>query len=170
MPALDAVAFLNQKSGVRGRSRIGLIQAVGRVMRTTPHKSEGYIILPVVVVKKDPSQPISESNQQLLNSSYSNLVQIVNDLTSHDEVFRRQLDQYKLSKREKYLLDKIIIVGDRKNKTLKHDQDGHSQQSVPRSERDSKIPAPTQLQLEIIQAIKDGIFTCVARAGNRVKS
>ena len=170
VPALDAVAFLNQKSGVRGRSRIGLIQAVGRVMRTAPHKSEGYIILPVVVVKKDPSQPISESNQQLLNSSYSNLVQIVNDLTSHDEVFRRQLDQYKLYKREKYLLDKIIIVGDRKNKTLKHDQDGHSQQSVPRSERDSKIPAPTQLQLEIVQAIKDGIFTCVARAGNRVKS
>ena len=142
MPALDAVAFLNQKSGVRGRSRIGLIQAVGRVMRTTPRKTEGYIILPVVVVKKDPSQPISESNQQLLNSSYSNLVQIVNDLTSHDEVFRRQLGQYKLSKREKRLLDKIIIVGDKKSKTLKHDQDGHSQQAVPRSERESKNPPP----------------------------
>ena len=170
VPALDAVAFLNQKTGVRGRSRIGLIQAVGRVMRTAPHKTEGYIILPVVVVKKDPNQPISESNQQLLNSSYSNLVQIVNDLTSHDEVFRRQLDQYKLSKRQERLLDKIIIVGDKKSKTLKHDQDSHTKQSTPRSERDSKIPRHTQLQLEIVRAIKDGIFTCVARAGNRVKS
>ena len=44
VPALDAVVFLQPR-----KSKIDIVQAVGRVMRTYPGKETGYIVIPVVV-------------------------------------------------------------------------------------------------------------------------
>jgi predicted helicase len=44
VPALDAVLFLSPRS-----SQVEVVQSVGRVMRTSPGKKLGYVILPVVI-------------------------------------------------------------------------------------------------------------------------
>ena len=44
VPALDAVLFLTPRN-----SQVDVVQSVGRVMRKSPGKKRGYIILPVVI-------------------------------------------------------------------------------------------------------------------------
>jgi predicted helicase len=44
VPSLDAVLFLSARN-----SQVDVVQSVGRVMRTSPGKKYGYIIIPVVV-------------------------------------------------------------------------------------------------------------------------
>ena len=43
VPALDAVVFLSPR-----KSQVDVVQTVGRVMRTAPGKTRGYVIIPVV--------------------------------------------------------------------------------------------------------------------------
>ena len=43
-PPLDAVLFMQPR-----KSKVEIVQAVGRVMRTAPGKKRGYIVLPVIV-------------------------------------------------------------------------------------------------------------------------
>ena len=45
-PAVDMVAFLNKK-----RSKIDIIQAIGRTLRKSPQKTYGYVFLPLFVQK-----------------------------------------------------------------------------------------------------------------------
>ena len=42
VPALDAVVFLSPR-----KSQVDVVQTVGRVMRTAPGKTRGYVIIPV---------------------------------------------------------------------------------------------------------------------------
>lgn len=44
VPSLDAVLFLTPRS-----SQVDVVQSVGRVMRLSPGKKQGYVILPVVI-------------------------------------------------------------------------------------------------------------------------
>lgn len=44
VPALDAVLFLNPRNSI-----VDVVQSVGRVMRKSPGKDYGYVILPVAV-------------------------------------------------------------------------------------------------------------------------
>ncbi len=74
VPALDAVLFLDQR-----RSQIDIIQAIGRVMRTSPGKEMGYIVLPVVV--PDGADP----DGFLSHSEFDKVWDVVKALRSHDE-------------------------------------------------------------------------------------
>ena len=44
VPALDGIIFLKPK-----KTQIEIVQAVGRVLRKSRNKKEGYVIIPVVV-------------------------------------------------------------------------------------------------------------------------
>ena len=44
VPALDAILFMHPR-----KSQIEVVQAVGRVMRNSPGKNMGYVVLPVVI-------------------------------------------------------------------------------------------------------------------------
>jgi predicted helicase len=44
VPSLDAVLFLSARN-----SQVDVVQSVGRVMRKSPGKKYGYIIIPIVV-------------------------------------------------------------------------------------------------------------------------
>lgn len=48
VPTVDMVAFLNPKS-----SKIDIVQAIGRALRTSPGKKFGYIFLPLMIDEKD---------------------------------------------------------------------------------------------------------------------
>lgn len=74
VPDLDAVMYLNAR-----RSRVDIIQSVGRVMRKAPGKEYGYIIIPVVI-------PLGADPDTVLSSGVYEVVwQVVRALRSHDE-------------------------------------------------------------------------------------
>lgn len=75
VPALDAVIYLSKR-----RSKVDIIQSVGRVMRTAPEKQYGYIIIPIFVPEgTDPGAALSSSRE------YGRIWDVVSALRSHDE-------------------------------------------------------------------------------------
>lgn len=75
VPALDAVIYLSSR-----KSRVDIIQSVGRVMRRAEGKKYGYIIIPVFV-------PAGTDEAAALSSSkdYKVVWDVVRALRSHDE-------------------------------------------------------------------------------------
>src|SRR5699024_6402930 len=69
VPALDSVIFFNPRN-----SMVDVVQSVGRVMRKSPGKDYGYIVLPVAIRRAVPSaEGLNNSKQfrviwQVLNS------------------------------------------------------------------------------------------------------
>ncbi|MDE0115390.1 MAG: helicase-related protein, partial [bacterium] len=76
VPALDAVVFLQPR-----KSKIDIVQAVGRVMRTYPGKQTGYIVIPVVVPE---SKGVTDT-EVLDGSDFATVWDVVRALRSHDE-------------------------------------------------------------------------------------
>ena len=85
VPALDAIMFLNPK-----RSRVDIVQAVGRVMRKTQDKKFGYVILPVVI-------PPGMTPEQALdnNKSYNVIWDVLQALRSIDGEFYVEVNNIK---------------------------------------------------------------------------
>ena len=74
VPALDGVVFMNPRKSV-----VDVVQAVGRVMRKSPGKDFGYVILPVAIPIGVPIDDAMENNE------YFKVVwQVLNALRSHD--------------------------------------------------------------------------------------
>ena len=89
VPALDAVMFLNPR-----RSEIDIVQSVGRVMRKSPGKSYGYIILPVIIPRDiPPSKALDDNN------AYAAVWEVLQALRSHDNRFDTMINQIKLNKK-----------------------------------------------------------------------
>ncbi len=74
VPNLDAVMYLSSR-----KSKVDIIQSVGRVMRKAPGKRYGYIIIPVFIPEG------AEDESVLENSSYQTVWDVVRALRSHDE-------------------------------------------------------------------------------------
>lgn len=75
VPALDAVIYLSKR-----RSQVDIVQSVGRVMRTSPGKRYGYIVIPIFVAEgEDPSTALSSSRE------FGRIWEVVTALRSHDE-------------------------------------------------------------------------------------
>lgn len=83
VPALDAILFMHPR-----KSQIDVVQSVGRVMRRSPGKNMGYVILPIGV-------PAGMTPEEALNDNerYRVVWQILNALRSHDERLDAQLNQ-----------------------------------------------------------------------------
>ncbi len=77
VPALDAILFMHPR-----KSQIEVVQAVGRVMRRSPGKNMGYVVLPVVI-------PSGETPEAALsdNKRFQVVWQTLNAIRSHDERF-----------------------------------------------------------------------------------
>ena len=75
VPALDAVAFLDPR-----QSQVDIVQAVGRVMRKSPKKRYGYIIVPVIV---EPGQEIKQALERG-TEGYQAVGKVLRALQSHD--------------------------------------------------------------------------------------
>ena len=83
VPALDGVIFLNPR-----KSRVDVVQSVGRVMRKSKDKSFGYVILPVAL-------PIGIQYHEALddNKTFRVVWQVLNALRSHDEDFGNEINR-----------------------------------------------------------------------------
>jgi predicted helicase len=90
IPSIDLVAFLSPK-----KSKIDIIQAIGRVMRNAPGKKYGYILLPVYV-----SEKIHAFNDLTDRSEYRYIMEIINSLREYDTDLQQQISDRFLDKGE----------------------------------------------------------------------
>ncbi len=88
VPSLDSVMFLSPRN-----SQVDVVQSVGRVMRRSPGKKYGYIIIPVVV----PSD--IEADKALDDNARFKVVwTVLNALRAHDDRFEAMINKIKLNK------------------------------------------------------------------------
>ncbi len=87
VPALDAVLFLHPRNSI-----VDVVQSVGRVMRLSPDKDYGYVILPVAVPAcMNPSEALAD------NQRFKVVWQVLNALRSHDERFDAMVNSIALN-------------------------------------------------------------------------
>ena len=91
IPSIDLVAFLSPK-----KSKIDIIQAIGRVMRKAPGKEYGYILLPIYVTKD-----MHAFNDITDSSEYAYIMEIINSLREYDTDLQQQISDRHIDK-EKY--------------------------------------------------------------------
>ena len=85
VPSLNAVAFLDPRD-----SQVDVVQAVGRVMRRTPQKTLGYIVVPVVV---EPGRDVADA---LARSSegFQTVGKVLRALQAHDERLHQNIAHF----------------------------------------------------------------------------
>lgn len=140
VPALDAVLFLTPRG-----SQVDVVQSVGRVMRRSPGKQSGYIILPIVV-------PSGVAPEEALrdNERYRVVWQVLQALRSHDERFHAMVNQIELNKQKSSRLSIIDVT--------------------PRSERlEGAEPEDEQLALDYgFEGFRDAMYArIVKKVGER---
>jgi len=98
VPSLDAVMFLTPRS-----SEVDVVQSVGRVMRISPGKDYGYIILPVAVPSGIAPEVALRDNEK-----YKVVWQVLQALRAHDDRFNATINQIDLNKNRP---NKIRVIG-----------------------------------------------------------
>lgn len=89
VPSLDAVLFLSARN-----SQVDVVQSVGRVMRTSPGKKYGYIIIPVVIpADVEPERALDD------NDRYRVVWTVLNALRAHDDRFNATVNKIELNKK-----------------------------------------------------------------------
>lgn len=107
VPALDAVIFLTPRN-----SQVDVVQSVGRVMRNSPGKKRGYVILPVVIpANMTPHEALND------NKTYKVVWQVLQALRSHDDRFDAMVNKLELVGRDTAKME-IIAVTDKINKKV----------------------------------------------------
>ena len=88
VPALDAVLFMSPR-----RSQVDIVQAVGRAMRKTDEKKEGYIVLPIAVpAEVDPVAALDD------NERFAPVWGVLRALRSHDDRFNAEINHLDLNR------------------------------------------------------------------------
>lgn len=100
VPALDAVLFLTPRN-----SQVDVVQSVGRVMRNSPGKKRGYVILPVVIpAGVEPHDALND------NKTYAVVWQVLQALRSHDDRFDAMVNKLDLIGRDPSKMEVIAIT------------------------------------------------------------
>jgi predicted helicase len=90
VPSLDAVMFLSARN-----SQVDVVQSVGRVMRKSPGKNYGYIIIPVVIpADVDPVKALDD------NERFKVVWTVLNALRAHDDRFNALVNKIELNKKK----------------------------------------------------------------------
>ena len=98
VPSLDSVLFLSARN-----SQVDVVQSVGRVMRKSPGKKYGYIIIPVVVpADVEPEHALDD------NERYKVVWTVLNALRAHDDRFNATVNKIELNKKKP---GQIIVGG-----------------------------------------------------------
>jgi predicted helicase len=97
VPSLDAVLFLSARN-----SQVDVVQSVGRVMRKSPGKKYGYIIIPVVVPSDVDAATALDDNER-----YRVVWTVLNALRAHDDRFNATVNKIELNRKK----PEQIVVG-----------------------------------------------------------
>ncbi|MBU3837914.1 MAG: DEAD/DEAH box helicase family protein [Candidatus Phocaeicola faecigallinarum] len=90
VPSLDAVIFVSPKN-----SQVDVVQSVGRVMRRSPGKNYGYIIIPVVIPEKVEGDEVLSKHP-----NFKVVWTVLNALRAHDDRFNAEVNKIELSKQK----------------------------------------------------------------------
>jgi len=97
VPSLDAVLFLSARN-----SQVDVVQSVGRVMRKSPGKKYGYIIIPVVVPSDVDAATALDDNER-----YKVVWTVLNALRAHDDRFNATVNKIDLNRKK----PEQVVVG-----------------------------------------------------------
>ena len=112
VPALDAVLFLTPRN-----SQVDVVQSVGRVMRISPGKNRGYVILPVVIpAGVEPHEALNN------NKTYKVVWQVLQALRSHDDRFDAMVNKLDLIGKDTAKME-VIAITDKIEKKHKKNQE-----------------------------------------------
>ena len=161
VPALDAVLFLTPRN-----SQIDVVQSVGRVMRKSPGKKRGYIILPIVTpAGMKPHEALND------NQTYKVVWQVLQALRSHDDRFDTMVNKIELIGNDPSKME-VIAVTD--NITAKANNQGATKQVIGTddatnnaAEDEPKKRTPQQLMLTFTGIEKAIYAKLVAKVGNK---
>lgn len=162
VPSLDAVLFLTPRS-----SQVDVVQSVGRVMRLSPGKKQGYVILPVVIpAGVEPSKALDD------NKTYKVVWQVLNALRSHDDRFDAMINKLEFNGKDSRKME-VISVADKVQRRSKA-ATGKGK-SAGKAKGGSSIgsgsqgPAPEQAALQFdVGEIERALYaTVVKKCGNR---
>lgn len=131
VPTLDAVLFLSARN-----SQVDVVQSVGRVMRKSPGKKYGYIIIPVVVpADVAPEKALSD------NERYAVVWTVLNALRAHDDRFNATVNKLELNRKK----PEQIVVG-------RPDYGGNNREGYS-SEKGSELNQQLTMQFEQLQNV-----------------
>lgn len=104
VPSLDAVMFLSARN-----SQVDVVQSVGRVMRKSPGKEYGYIIIPIVIPSDVKPEDALNDNER-----YKVVWTVLNALRAHDDRFNATINKIELNKNkpEQVLIGRVDPDGD----------------------------------------------------------
>lgn len=141
VPSLDAVIFVSPKN-----SQVDVVQSVGRVMRRSPGKNYGYIIIPVVI-------PENVEGDEVLSKhpNFKVVWTVLNALRAHDDRFNAEVNKIELSKQK----PKHILFG---GVGSAHDDDSVDHSFVDATKQDTTSAAmqmaqQLSLQFEYLQNV-----------------
>ena len=138
VPSLDAVLFLSARN-----SQVDVVQSVGRVMRKSPGKKYGYIIIPIVVPADVEADKALDDNER-----YKVVWTVLNALRAHDDRFNATVNKIELNKNR----PEQILVG---RPEISFDKDGNPIYPTDNDNgADSKnISEQISLQFEQLQSV-----------------
>lgn len=90
VPSLDAVMFLSARN-----SQVDVVQSVGRVMRKSPGKKYGYIIIPIVIPSDIKPEDALNDNER-----FKVVWTVLNALRAHDDRFNATVNKIELNKKK----------------------------------------------------------------------
>ena len=145
VPSLDAVLFLSARN-----SQVDVVQSVGRVMRKSPGKKYGYIIIPVVVPSDvEPSKALDDNNR------FKVVWSVLNALRAHDDRFNSTINKIDLNKQKP---NNILVGG------VSHGNDDIEGSESNKASKE--INNQLQLQFEQLQSVV--YAKMVQKVGDRV--
>ena len=166
VPALDAVLFLTPRN-----SQVDVVQSVGRVMRNSPGKKLGYVILPVVIpTGVEPHEALAD------NKTYAVVWQVLQALRSHDDRFDAMVNKLDLIGRDTSKME-VIAITDKIQKKQSNNKGGEGTKNKNTGKGGFTIGEPTPppyvkpeqgaLQFEIGEIEKAIYAKLVQKVGNR---
>ena len=150
VPALDGILFMHPR-----KSQIEVVQAVGRVMRRSPGKKLGYVVLPVVV-------PSLISPEQFLadDKRWKTVWQMLNAIRSHDERFEGMLNRLEMGEAGQHV--SIVTLADWQPPMA---ADGIEQAAA---DPDAAKASPAYHNLTLFEGLPEAIRTrIVEKCGNK---
>lgn len=164
VPALDAVLFLTPRN-----SQVDVVQSVGRVMRNSPGKQRGYVVLPVVIpAGVEPEQALDD------NKTYAVVWQVLQALRSHDDRFDAMVNKLDLVGPDRSKMEVVAIADTIQRKTARLTDSGAAKAAKAKGKYAiGEAPAgyPAQVQGEFafeVGEIERALYAkVVEKCGNR---
>lgn len=150
VPSLDAVLFLSARN-----SQVDVVQSVGRVMRKSPGKKYGYIIIPIVVPADVEADKALDDNER-----YKVVWTVLNALRAHDDRFNATVNKIELNKNR----PEQILVG---RPEISFDEEGNPIYPTDNDNGASSKNITDQISLQF-QELQSVVFArMVNKVGNR---